>query len=210
MHRDVLPEVQVSTREKRRARIAARRERVAARRLRVQARREEAAARRAKTVEDFELIATQAEAETRRAGIAERRARRVRRQLRPGLRRREYVTTEVGAPPKDVAWTHFGRAIIDKDTGQKSIEFRRTEKVESSWVHSIHLVWIRVLDEVRLGVTFLDGYTCVYDGSGPTDFLAMLAAPSKGKHIWAHWYGVDRRVISAYTKAHLAGLGIPV
>ena len=160
-------------------RRAERSARIAARRLRVQARRERVQARRE---------------------AAEREV---------GLRRIEYRTTEVGAPPKRVALTHFGKAIRD-ETGVLSIEIRRTEKVESSWVHSIHLVWLREVNEIRLGVTFLDGYTCVYDGSGPADFAAMLAAPSKGKHVWAHWYGVDRRVISKHTRTHLGQLGMPV
>lgn len=159
-----------TSREERRARIAARKARRAARRergearmARVQARREQAA-RRADPLTEFI----------------------------------EYETVAAGRPPKEVALT----VIAD------NVAYLETRKVESSWVHSIHLVRDLTVDRDRLAVTFLDLYTCIYTSTSVRDYFAMKAAPSKGKHVWAYLYRLGRRVISDETKGHLAKLGL--
>lgn len=152
-----------------------RRARIAARRLRVQARRERVQSRR-------EAMAAKREAMA----------------LPPGLRRVEHIATEVGTPPRQVALTRPG-------TQRLNIAYLQVSKVQSSWVEYVILVDDQTTGQRRLGVRFLDEYACMYLASSEADYHAMLAAPSKGKHIWSHWYGMGRRVFTDDFRRYLAG-----
>jgi hypothetical protein len=146
--------------------------RIAARRLRVQARRERVQARREAMAAD--------------------------RPPPPGLREVRHLATEIGAPPKQVAATWFGKAI--------NIDYLRINEVQSSWVSHVMLILDNTTGVRRLGVRFLDGYACYYSASTEADYHAMMTAPSMGKHIWAHWYGMGKRRIVAATTRELAGI----
>lgn len=120
--------------------------------------------------------------------------------LPPSLRRVEYLATEVGTPRKQVALTFPG------GRGPENIQYLQINPVESSWVSHVMLIADGTTGQTFLGVRFLDGYACVYLPSSQADYQAMMAAPSKGKHIWSHWYGVGKRKITAETNRRLAGI----
>ena len=61
-----------------------------------------------------------------------------------------------------------------------------TLPVSSTWVRSISLVLVGGHEEVML--TFLDGAKCHYPGTDKSDYAYILAAPSKGKAVWAQFY----------------------
>lgn len=151
-----------SSREERRARIAARRLRVQARRERVQARREAAAARRER-----------------------------------GVERIEFETTRAERPPKETALTILA----------ENIEFLETTFVTSSWVRAVHLVRDLTTGNVRLAVTFKEDFTGIYTTSSRIHYDAILAAESKGKHVWAFLYRLPYRTISAEARKMVPGIG---
>ncbi|MEE9185241.1 MAG: hypothetical protein V3U39_12320 [Acidimicrobiia bacterium] len=126
--------------------------------------------------------------QARREAAAARRERRV--------ERIEFETTRAGEPPKKTALTILA----------ENIEFLETTRVESSWVHSVHLVRDRLTGNLRLAVTFKEAWTGIYITSSRADYDAILAAVSKGKHVWAHLYRLPYRTITAATKRHLAGI----
>jgi hypothetical protein len=115
-----------------------------------------------------------------------------------GLREVRHVATEIGTPPSQVALTRPG-------TQRLNIAYLKVTKVQSSWVEYVILVEDQTTGERRLGVRFLDGYACMYLASSEADYHVMLAAPSKGKHIWSHWYGMGRRVFTDDFRRYLAG-----
>jgi hypothetical protein len=164
----------MASREERERRRAERAARIAARRQRAQARRERVQARREA-------------AAARRAEAGSLAAR--------GLRKVEHIATDIGVPPKQVASTLFGDPI--------NLEFVRINAVESSWVSHVMLLVDQTTGRRVLGVRFLDGYACWYSASSEADYHAMMAAPSKGKHIWSHWYGMGKRKITAATGRQL-------
>ena len=114
----------------------------------------------------------------------------------PALRRIEHLATEIGTPPRQVEATRFGKAT--------NIDYLRINEVESSWVSHVMLILDKTTGVRRLAVRFLDGYACYYSASTEADYHAMMAAPSMGKHIWAHWYGMGKRKITAATTGRLA------
>ncbi len=131
---------------------------------------------------------------------ARREARAAGRPLPPGLRQQEYLATEIGTPREQVALTFPG------GRGPENIQFQKINAVESSWVSHVMLIADGTTGQTFLGVRFLDGYACVYLPSSQADYNAMMAAPSKGKHVWAHWYGIGKRKITAETNRRLAGI----
>ncbi len=122
------------------------------------------------------------------------------RPLPPRLRTREYLATEIGTPREQVALTFPG------GRGPENIQYLKISPVESSWVSHVMLIADGTTGQTFLGVRFLDGYACVYAPSSEPDYHAMMAAPSKGKHIWSHWYGIFKRKITAETNRRLAGI----
>ena len=117
----------------------------------------------------------------------------------PRLRQRDYLATEIGAPREQVALTFPG------GRGPENITYLQINTVESSWVSHVMLIGDQTTSQTWLGVRFLDGYACIYLPSSERDYRAMMAAPSKGKHIWSHWYGIGKRKITAETNRRLAG-----
>jgi hypothetical protein len=144
------------------------------------------------------IAARRLRVQARRERVQARREARAARRA-AGLREIRHVAPEVGAPPEKVEATKFGVAT--------NIAFIHIVAVESSWVSHVMLILDRTTGERKLAVRFLDGYACYYPASSEADYNAMLAAPSKGKHIWAHWYGMGKRRIQVAVSGGARGPG---